>query len=95
MVGLSRSDASAEAADGVIHTAFNYDFSNLKQTSEEDCKAIETLARCCRLGYADELSPTAHLQQEDFRVSEDDNNRARRGRCLERELLRNKEKLCQ
>jgi hypothetical protein len=42
MVGLSRSDAGAEAADGV-HTAFDHDFSNLKQTSEHDRKAIETL----------------------------------------------------
>ena len=50
MVGLSRSDAGAEAADGVIHTSFNHNFSNLKQTSEDDRKAIETLARCCRLG---------------------------------------------
>jgi hypothetical protein len=43
MIGLSRSDAGAQAADGVIHTAFNHDFSHLKQTSEDDRKAIETL----------------------------------------------------
>jgi nucleoside-diphosphate-sugar epimerase len=68
VVGLSRSDAGAEAltragaevfrgdvndlvrlriaaesADGVIHTAFNHDFSNLKQNSENDRKVIETL----------------------------------------------------
>jgi nucleoside-diphosphate-sugar epimerase len=68
VVGLSRSDASAEAlaragaevfrgdlneldrlrtaaetADGVIHAAFNHDFSNLKQNSEDDRKVIETL----------------------------------------------------
>ncbi len=68
VVGLSRSDAgaealiragaevfrgdvndldllrtAAEAADGVIHAAFNHDFSNLKQHSEEDRKVIETL----------------------------------------------------
>jgi len=68
VVGLSRSDAGAEAltragaevfrgdvndlgllrtaaatTDGVIHTAFNHDFSNLKQNSEDDRKVIETL----------------------------------------------------
>ena len=68
VIGLSRSDASAEAltragaevfrgdlndlnglrigaaaADGVIHTAFNHDFSNLAQHSENDRKVIETL----------------------------------------------------
>jgi nucleoside-diphosphate-sugar epimerase len=40
-LGLLRS--AAEAADGVIHAAFNHDFSNLKQSSEEDRKVIETL----------------------------------------------------
>jgi len=68
VVGLSRSDAGAEAlaragaevfrsdvndlerlrvaaapADGVVHAAFNHDFSNLKQHSEQDRKVIETL----------------------------------------------------
>jgi nucleoside-diphosphate-sugar epimerase len=68
VVGLSRSDAGAEAlisvgaevfrgdvndldcmriaaesVDGIIHTAFNHDFSNLKQHSENDRKVIETL----------------------------------------------------
>jgi nucleoside-diphosphate-sugar epimerase len=68
VVGLSRSDAGAEAliragadvvrgdvndldrlriaaeeADGVIHAAFNHDFSKLKQNSEDDRKVIETL----------------------------------------------------
>jgi nucleoside-diphosphate-sugar epimerase len=70
VVGLSRSDAGAEAlvragaevfrgdvndpdglctaadaADGVIHAAFNHDFSNLKQHSEADRKVIEALGR--------------------------------------------------
>ena len=68
VVGLSRSDAGAEAlaragaevfrgdvndpdrlrgaaaaADGVVHAAFNHDFSNLRQHSEQDRKVIETL----------------------------------------------------
>jgi nucleoside-diphosphate-sugar epimerase len=34
---------TAEAADGVIHTAFNHDFSNIKQNSEDDRKIIQTL----------------------------------------------------
>ncbi len=40
---LDRLRTAAEAADGVIHTAFNHDFSNLKQHSEHDRKVIETL----------------------------------------------------
>ncbi|MDR3516027.1 MAG: SDR family oxidoreductase [Azospirillaceae bacterium] len=34
---------AAEAADGIIHAAFNHDFSNLRQNSEDDRKVIETL----------------------------------------------------
>jgi nucleoside-diphosphate-sugar epimerase len=40
---LDRVRTAAEATDGVIHAAFNHDFSNLKQHSEEDRKVIETL----------------------------------------------------
>ncbi|MDR1481110.1 MAG: SDR family oxidoreductase [Synergistaceae bacterium] len=40
---LDRLRTAAVTADGVIHTAFNHDFSNLKQHSEEDRKVIETL----------------------------------------------------
>jgi len=76
VVGLSRSDAGAEAltragaevcrgdvndpvclrtaaaaADGVIHAAFNHDFANLKQHSEDDRKVIERLGEA--LGGSD------------------------------------------
>jgi Nucleoside-diphosphate-sugar epimerases len=40
---IARLRTAAEAVDGVIHTAFNHDFSNIKQHSEEDRKVIETL----------------------------------------------------
>jgi nucleoside-diphosphate-sugar epimerase len=40
---LERLRIAAEVADGVIHAAFNYDFSNLKQNSEDDRKVIGTL----------------------------------------------------
>src|SRR5271154_3685433 len=40
---LDRLRIGAEAADGVIHAAFNQDFSNLKQNSEDDRKVIQTL----------------------------------------------------
>ena len=40
---LDRLRVATEAADGVIHAAFNHDFSNLKQHSEQDRKVIETL----------------------------------------------------
>ena len=35
--------SGAAKADGVIHLAFNHDFSNLKQNSEDDRKVIERL----------------------------------------------------
>ena len=40
---LDRLRLAAEGADGVIHAAFNHDFGQLKQHSEEDRKVIETL----------------------------------------------------
>ena len=40
---LDRLRIAAEAADGIIHAAFNHDFSHLEQHSEEDRKVIETL----------------------------------------------------
>jgi len=40
---LSRLRGAAEKADGIVHAAFNHDFSNLKQHSEADRTVIETL----------------------------------------------------
>jgi nucleoside-diphosphate-sugar epimerase len=40
---LDRLRTATELADGVIHAAFNHDFSNLKQSSEDDRKVIMTL----------------------------------------------------
>jgi nucleoside-diphosphate-sugar epimerase len=40
---LGRLRTAAETADGIVHAAFNHDFSNLKQNSEDDRKVIETL----------------------------------------------------
>jgi nucleoside-diphosphate-sugar epimerase len=40
---LERLRNAAEAADGIIHTAFNHDASKLKQHSENDRKVIATL----------------------------------------------------
>ena len=40
---LERLRTAAEAADGVIHAAFNHDFSKLKQHSEEDRAVIKAL----------------------------------------------------
>jgi nucleoside-diphosphate-sugar epimerase len=42
---LDRLRSAAEGVEGVIHAAFKYDFSNLKQYSEDDRKAIETLGQ--------------------------------------------------
>jgi nucleoside-diphosphate-sugar epimerase len=40
---LDRLRTAAEAADGIIHAAFNHDFSNLRQHSEADRNVIKTL----------------------------------------------------
>jgi nucleoside-diphosphate-sugar epimerase len=40
---LNRLRSAAEAADGIVHAAFNHDFSNLKQNSEDDRRVIATL----------------------------------------------------
>ena len=40
---LERLRAAATGCDGVIHAAFNHDFANLKQHSENDRKVIDTL----------------------------------------------------
>ncbi|MGD0191717.1 MAG: NAD-dependent epimerase/dehydratase family protein, partial [Rhizomicrobium sp.] len=40
---LDRLRTAAKAADGVIHAAFNHDFSNVKQHSEADRKIIAAL----------------------------------------------------
>ena len=43
MNDLDHLRTAVEAADGVIHAAFNHDFSKLKQYSDEDREVIETL----------------------------------------------------
>jgi nucleoside-diphosphate-sugar epimerase len=40
---LDRLRSAAEGADGIIHAAFNHDFSNVKQASDDDRKVIEAL----------------------------------------------------
>jgi len=40
---LERLRTAAEVADGLVHAAFNHDFSNVKQHSEEDRKVIQML----------------------------------------------------
>ncbi len=40
---LDRLRTAAGGADGVIHAAFNHDFANLKKSSEDDRKVIQTL----------------------------------------------------
>ena len=38
--------AGAEAADGVIHTGFNHDFSKFKENCENERKSVGLWARC-------------------------------------------------
>jgi nucleoside-diphosphate-sugar epimerase len=40
--------AATRAADAVIHTAFNHDFTNLKQHSEQDRRVIEAMGNLLR-----------------------------------------------
>jgi nucleoside-diphosphate-sugar epimerase len=42
---LDRVRSAAEAADGVVHAAFNHDFTRLKESCEEDRKVIEALGQ--------------------------------------------------
>jgi nucleoside-diphosphate-sugar epimerase len=42
---LPRLRSAAEAADAIIHAAFNHDFSNHRQHSEEDRKVVEALGQ--------------------------------------------------
>lgn len=46
MNDLDRLRAAAEGAEGIVHAAFNHDFANLKQHSEEERRVIDTLGHC-------------------------------------------------
>jgi uncharacterized protein YbjT (DUF2867 family) len=48
--GLDRLRTGAQAADGVIQAAFNHDYENLKQNSEENREVIETPPARSRAG---------------------------------------------
>jgi nucleoside-diphosphate-sugar epimerase len=59
---------ATEATDGVIHTAFNHDFCNLKQNSEDDRKVIEALGQALARTVRSS-SPRAALPVPDYKLS--------------------------
>ena len=50
---------AAENADGIIHTAFGLDMTQIDDLAEEDRQAIETFGDLSRMGRPEEIASAA------------------------------------